>query len=544
MKRNSVFRMIFQSMASNLVVSIAVAICVMGAIVAALLPPLVIERIVDNLATGQTVSVALALSYFGFIALTGLFESSREALLTVLGQRITHTLRSSMLAKLSRLSAQRLAAEDPGVTASRFVNDVDALENLFTSGIVSMVADLCRIISIFVILFLKNPGLACALVLMVPGIFALTRAFQKRMLKAQIQNRVAIGRISNHIPETIRTIRTIHALGIESYMRAKYDKAIQEGYEAVEKNNFYDSIFSPIIVMMNVMIVALIYILASTGNAQLDGFFGMSVGTAVAVVTYISEIFSPLQGIGMEIQTIQSAIAGVHRISEFMEQPERWETDEKFASDKAAPVVHVKDLVFGYADGRNVLDGLVFDVHANEHLTLCGRTGCGKSTTFKLILGQYQPNGGRVQIHGQEACRIPDCAKRRLFGYVEQIFRAVPGTIADQIRLFDDSITDEMVVEAAKTVGLHESIMNLENGYETRCQNSIFSQGQWQLLSIARAIAAQPEIMLLDEITANLDAQTEKTVLRALENASENRTVISISHRLYETSGGRILEIS
>ncbi|MCQ2411666.1 MAG: ABC transporter ATP-binding protein/permease [Sphaerochaetaceae bacterium] len=544
MKRNPVFKTIFQSMASHLILSIAVALCVIGAIVSALLPPLVLERIVDTLASGGNIQLVLAISYFAFIALTGLLESARETLLTALGQKITHALRSSMLAKLSRLSSHTLTQEDPGVTASRFVNDVDTVENLFTSGIISMIADLCRIISIFVILFVKNRGLALVLVLLVPGVFAMTRAFQKRMLKAQIQNRVAVGRISNHIPETIRTIRTIHTLGTESHMRAKYDKAIQEGYDAVEKNNFYDSIFSPIIVMMNVVMVAIVYVLASTGNASINTFFGMGVGTAVAVVTYISEIFSPLQSIGMEIQTIQSAVAGVHRIAEFMDLPERWPCDACLKADDSAPSVSVTDLAFAYEDDKRVLDGLSFEVHANEHLTLCGRTGCGKSTTFKLLLGQYKPLAGSVRIHGQDAYKIPDSEKRRLFGYVEQNFSSVPGTVADQIRLFDATISDEMVMAAAKTVGLHETIMGMEKGYDTMCQSSLFSQGQWQLLSIARAIAAQPEIMLLDEITANLDAQTEKTVLRALKSASENRTVISISHRLYETEGGRTLNLN
>ena len=179
-------------------------------------------------------------------------------------------------------------------------------------------------------------------------------------------------------------------------------------------------------------------------------------------------------------------------------------------------------------------------------MTLTGRTGAGKSTIFKLLLGLYRPNSGEALIEGEEAYRIPDREKRTKFGYVEQSFHMVPGTVRDQITLFDAAIGDAEVQAAAELVGLHETIMGLDQGYDTLCKPEIFSQGQWQLLSIARAVAGEPRILLLDEITANLDADTEEMVLRALKSASEGRTVISISHRIYQRDAGeriRYLEI-
>ena len=179
-------------------------------------------------------------------------------------------------------------------------------------------------------------------------------------------------------------------------------------------------------------------------------------------------------------------------------------------------------------------------------MTLTGRTGAGKSTIFKLLLGLYRPNSGEALIEGEEAYRIPDREKRTKFGYVEQSFHMVPGTVRDQITLFDAASGDAEVQAAAELVGLHETIMVLDQGYDTLCKPEIFSQGQWQLLSIARAVAGEPRILLLDEITANLDADTEEMVLRALKSASEGRTVISISHRVYQRDAGeriRYLEI-
>jgi ATP-binding cassette subfamily B multidrug efflux pump len=173
-----------------------------------------------------------------------------------------------------------------------------------------------------------------------------------------------------------------------------------------------------------------------------------------------------------------------------------------------------------------------------------GRTGAGKSTIFLLLLGLYCPNEGRVLVDGVEASKIPDTRKRKLFGYVEQSFHSVSGTMAEQISLFDPAISQKQVEDAARLVGLHESILALPEGYNTPVEKAIFSQGQFQLLSIARAVAASPEILLLDEITASLDSDTERRILDALERACEGRTVLSISHRLHvNTRNHRIIEI-
>lgn len=211
---------------------------------------------------------------------------------------------------------------------------------------------------------------------------------------------------------------------------------------------------------------------------------------------------------------------------------------------KNTAAILLSHVTFRYADGEDVLRDLSLRVNKGERVYLSGRTGAGKSTIFKLILGLYPANEGQVLVNGQDAYRIPDSAHRKIFGYVEQRFRMVPGNIRDQITLFDPSVTQEMVCAAAKTVGLDSVIEKLEKGYDTPCREDLFSQGQWQLLSIARAVAADPEILLLDEITANLDAETELTVLHALSRAAANRTVLSISHRLYEEEGNREIRIS
>lgn len=516
---------------------------VVGAVITALLPPLVLEYAVNLLTAGTAVPFSLAIVYFGLIALTNLLDSSRESLLIIFGQKITHSLRSTLCGKLSRLPSDTFVKQEPGTIVSRFVNDVDTVESLFTSGIVSMFADGCKVISIFAVLFIKNRGLAFLLLILTPLLFAFTRVVQKKMLAAQIDNRIAVGKVTNHVPETIRCIRTIHTLRKEKYMCSVYDKHIRDSYDAVEKTNFYDAIYSPVILVINALVVAAVMLLSATGSAQIQSFFGMSVGTAVAVIAYISAVFAPLESIGMEIQTIQSAVAGVRRIDEFLLQAERFETDSGITAEGLlrgnCPCVELQNVKFGYDEDTVVLHDISFAVKSGEQVTLTGRTGAGKSTIFKLLLGQYRPDSGRILIYGEDAFKLPDRIKRQVFGYVEQSFRMVPGTVLEQITLFDKTLTEEMAVKAAQTVGLHDAISKLELGYDTPCTPSIFSQGQWQLLSIARAIVAEPKLLLLDEITANLDADTEQTVLSALKKASENRTVISISHRLYRQTGGR-----
>lgn len=540
----------------NLLLPIALVITVVGAVVTALVPPLILEKIVDGLTAGNSMPIVQAFSYFGVVALAGLLESTRESLLIVFGQKLTHGLRSQMCEKLSQLSADTLSKMDAGTIASRFVGDVDTLERLFTSGIISMFADACTMIGIYAVLWQKNRGLAITLLAILPLIALFTRHVQKKMLAAQMDSRKAAARTSGLVPETIHCIRMIHVFGKEGFMRKRYDRTLQEGYAAMERTNFYDALYSPVILITDALVTGIVMLLSASSGPEVRMFFGMSVGTAVAVISYISRIFSPIESIGMEIQTIQEALAGAKRVGEFLELPTRLETSgeagekamtelgkARAGTDSPVACISLEDVSFGYEEEKMVLEHLSFEIKTGEQVTMTGRTGAGKSTIFKLLLGLYRPQKGCVKIYGQDAYLLPDSIRRRLFGCVEQSFKRVPGTVLEQITLSDPMISREDAVEAAKLAGLHEVIAGMEQGYDTPCTDALFSQGQWQLLSIARAVAAKPSILLLDEITANLDVGTEQEVLYALRRAGENRTVVSISHRLYEKMGGRELVI-
>ena len=619
--KKSVSGMILLVMRKHLLLVMGIAGSVCGAILLSLVPPMILARIIDGLTTKRMAGFGWIVAYFGLLALTGLMESAREGLLIIFGQKMTHTLRSGLMEKLVHLKADDLSRQEPGSVVSRFVGDVDTVENLFTSGIVSMSADVCRIVSILVVIWFKNRGLSMILLILLPFLLVLTRYVQKNMLISQLQNRKAVSRASGHVPETLCNIRTIHCLFKESYMERKYDEYIGDSYRAMERTNFYDAVYSPVVLILNAIVVACVMLLSASGSPRVLTLFGMSAGTAVAVMNYISQIFTPVESLGMEIQTIQSAVAGIHRINEFLsieELPEREEllereelpekeelpAIEELSEKEELPkreelsgkeellereelpsmedlsgkeelpkreelpeleelskkeqipegnrfpekrkengeaFVEFRNVTFGY-DERKILKQLSFQVKQGERVTLMGRTGAGKSTILKLLLGLYEPQEGEVRIQGIAASNIPDGDKRRIFGYVEQSFHMVPGSVKDQITLFDPVITDQAVKKVASLTGLQDTIEALPEGYDTICTPELFSQGQWQLLSIARAAVASPRLLLLDEITANLDAETEKEVLQALKRVSGERTVISISHRT-SAEMGRVIPI-
>ena len=541
MKRNSVFAAVCGAAAAHRLLSVGTLLCAAASVLASLLPPLLLARVIDGLTGGIPLTFAAALLYFGSLALEGVLASAQETLLEILGQKMTHALRAEMSQKLTRLPAATLSAQNPGELAARFSGDVDTVEALFTSGVISMAADACRILSILAVIAVKNAGLALILLPVLPLLAAFTRHVQRRTLAAQMENRRAVAAISAQVPEALHNIRTIRALGLEDYMSARYDRRIGESYAAVEKTNFYDAVYSPVVLTLNAAVVGAVMLLSASGDARVLTLFGMSVGTSVAVINYISRIFAPIESLGMEIQTIQSAMAGVKRINAFLAQSER---AAQAAESAAVPRgdVAVDHVTFGYG-GRTVLSDLSFTVKAGEQATLVGRTGAGKSTVFKLLLGLYRPEKGTVTIGGVDVSQITDRQRRSCIGCVEQHFARVPGTVLDQITLGDPRITRDMARKAARLAGLDAAICAFPDGYDTRCTDGMFSQGEWQLLSIARAAAADPAVLLLDEITANLDAQTEARVLEALRRASAGRTVISISHRIYEQLGGRMIEI-
>lgn len=506
-----------------------VLLLVVLSVTTSLLPPLVLERAVNSLTEGAGIPWQLALLYIGLIALSDFFETAQNGAITIFGQKVTHGLRSTLCAKLDRLPASYFTSHPSGQITSVFVNDADTIDTLYSDGVVGMLADACKLVGILGILWSRSRGLFGLLCLVLPLLFVLTRHFQKGTLAAQRENRRAIGRVNNHVPETIHNIRTIHSLGKEAYMEQKYDSLITDSFRAINKANVFDGIYSPIILVTQALVVAVMMTGAAQGPAW-EALFGVSVGSAVAAIAYVGKIFAPLESIGMEIQSIQSAMAGIQHIGEFLAEPEEPPVPAAgLGKGKAEAAVAFDHVTFGYDPDRPILRDLSFALQIGEQA---------------ILLGLYAPDRGQVTLAGWQAGTIPEQEKRALYGCVEQEFSPVPGTVADQVTLFDDRISAGQVQRALELVQLKETVEQLPQGLLTPMEEGLFSQGELQLLSIARAIVKEPKVLLLDEITASLDSHTEERILQALERASQGRTVLSISHRFSRAlAGQRIIEI-
>ncbi len=523
---------------SHWLLSCSVILFFIATIAFTLLPPLLFANIIDLLSTKQNITFLLMFSYFIFFLFESISTSIRDSLLIILSQKLTHALRSEMMHHFMNLDTGTITKQSPGAITSRIIQDVDTLEELFSSGIISMIADACTLISILVVLFQKASLAFYLLLILLPVVFLFTRFTQKQMLKSEIQNRKAIADANAILPDTINNLLMIQNLQAQSFMENAYDQTIEQSYQALQKTNFYDAIYSPIILIINALTIGILILIATSPEFT---FFSMSAGNTVMCMQYISKVFGPIESIGMEIQTIQSSIAGIHRIQDFFASEEKQAFQPVSNIQNTNPIISIQHLHFAY-DTKEVLHDYNLEIHSGEQVTIQGRTGAGKSTLFKLILGLYKPDSGTVKVFGHDPSTFSPSIRRTIYGYVEQSFHPVHGTIKEQVSLFAPDITEKQIIHAYKLVGLWDTIQSFDQQLDTEYNDDLFSQGQKQLIAIARAIVLDPPLLLLDEITADLDTSTEQQVLLAIQNAMKDRTVVSISHRTSAITG-KIIEI-
>ena len=535
MKRNLMNRSVLKVLKKNVGISILLLFSIGGVVIASLIPPQILKYIVDhNLVPHKSEHLLVAaVSYVGVLLFIGIFDFAKEAILTILGQKITKEIRIGMMEKMERMNARFFSNNSSGTVVSRFTNDVDAINSLFTGGIIGMMVDCLKIIGILFSIWMFSGKLGIVTLFLLPVIFGITRLFQKRMLKAQIENRILIGRVNNHISESLKNIQMIKSYSKESYMEENYKKQLIDNYKTVEKVNFYDSIYAPFIQLIRAVVIAFIVVLSSK---QLN-ILGISLGMIAASIELFSNLFSPVENLGMELQNIQQAVSGMKRVNDFFDELEddckKEITSNELIPDREKVQLSFQDLTFSYEEDSEVIQNMSLDLRPNEKVTFVGRTGVGKTTLFKLIMGILKPTSGRITINGVDVNDIPNTEKRKIFGFVDQSFHLIKGTVAEQISLQDESISRAQIKKALDFVELAEYVGSLENGIDTLVTSeALFSQGQKQLLSIARAIVTNPPILLLDEITSNLDSITEEKIVSVLQKASEKHTILSISHRL------------
>lgn len=523
-----------------------------------LLPSYVLKYIIDDYATvainTNTIDSAkliyLAILYFGSYLLYFLFIIFENYMISLFGQQLIHKLRYEMLEKVQKLPSSYFTSHGTGEMSSQIMDDVHSIETLFATGLISILVSLLKIIGILISILVFSWILGLIIIAIVPLIFVITLLFRKIMLKNHIKNRKIINQQANHISESINTILTTQNLDKEEYKEKKFRELLNEGYDAKLKTGLLDSIYSPIIECIKTLVIALVTILVAYGVSSSNYILGISLGTFAASINLITDIFSPIQNLGQELEAMQEGLSGVKRIQVFMNEKEINKKEETFTYKEIFKrnlenIVEIDNVSFKYDDGdKYVLSNLNFVVKNEEKVILTGRTGVGKTTLFKLILGINKPSIGKVIVNGYDIYEVPDLEKRKIFGYVEQGFSAINGDIKSQITLNEDISLDE-VREVMKQVNLDSYVMNhIKDNYNATFKESDFSRGQLQLLSLARALLFKPKILLLDEISANLDSKTESDIIKALSSASNHKTVISISHRLSDQLGfDRVIEI-
>lgn len=390
----------------------------------ALVPPMLLGRFIDALGGGQFV-IWLGIGYFAASALAGLFESGQDAMIVAVGQRMMHALRSRMAAKLPKLPAAYFDRHEAGGTAALFLKDVDAIDVLFTDGILSLFANSLRIVAILAAILWTSRGLFVLLCVALPVLFLFTHLVQRRVLAAQSANRSAVARIVACIPETLASFRMIRGFGIEPWMERRYGAMLDDGYRAMDRTNFYDSVYSPVIKSAGAAVVAVMMVLAAGAGPR--GFFALSVGDAVAMTAYVLAVFEPLEALGMEIQTIQAAAAALGRIRAFLgeqELPQAQSHEGTKTSVADVPCIEFRDVTFGYEAEKPMLSRLSFSVHSGEHVVLRGRTGAGKTTILRLVAGLYAPQSGEVLVGGKRAADVLPEERRHLYGIAGQASRA------------------------------------------------------------------------------------------------------------------------
>jgi ATP-binding cassette subfamily B multidrug efflux pump len=534
--------------------SLLLAFSILGASLSGLLPAFALRQIIDQeiqpaLAAGTIPEtgrlIGVALIFYACYLAEGLFTIFENYMIDVYGEKLIHELRYLMLEKTARLRLSYFSKHGSGEMSSRLTDDVYAIELLFSDGLVSLLVSLFKIIGIWVSIFIFNWVLGLLLFIVVPAIALITHLFRKGMLKAQIENRKVLNEQSNHFAETIDNLRLLKDLGKENYRENDFKGLLAKAYHSQDKTGLYDSIYSPTIDFIKAVVIALLTLVVAYSYGSSSVIIGLSIGTFAASIDLISSIFSPIQAIGEELQSMQEGVSGIYRVESFLNEEEISPKDATLTAQAVLkpqadfPLLRFKDLSFHYDDGTELIfDHLSFDLPALEQVCVIGRTGAGKTTLFRLSLGLLEPTSGSLLLNGHPVQAIPDAEKRQIFGYVEQGFKPVPGSLRDQISLGDKAISEAMILDALKESFLSDYIaQHLPAGLDTPFNPDDFSRGQLQLLGLARAIAANPSILLLDEISANLDSETEQQVIKAITLASQSRTVLSISHRLSDQLG-------
>lgn len=502
----------------------------------ALIPPQLLRIIVDDIFINSDYKrlFIFSLLYMLVFVFINLINFLKEILLVVISNGIGKDIRLSMLKKVNRMSYNNFLKYDSGTLEAFFSNDVDEINTLITSGVISMAIDGIKMIGIIISIFLYDYLFGLITLLIIPLIVIFTLWIRKMMYKAQLANRKLEGSINNLVLENLDNIVTIKSFRIYDKIEEKYNNVLSNHFKTNQKVNTYDAMFSPVMQILKTSLIVLIIVL-STINENL---FGVSIGVLVSLIDLITSLFTPLENLGMEIQTIQKSFAAIKRINDFFKLEEDDEKLENVVINDKNIVLEFKDVTFSYDGKENVLKHFNLKISNNDRLVLKGKSGSGKSTIFKLAYGLIKPTSGSVTINNIPTYLLPNELKRKFFGIVYQDYFFSNGTIKEELTLLNNNISDEKIYKVLSLVGLSR-ITNINEKLNT----NDYSTGELSMFNIARAILLDSKVLFLDEMNAKIDVVNAKHIIDVIDNVSKDKLVLSINHYGELLSNSKILDL-
>ncbi|QHS22099.1 ABC transporter ATP-binding protein [Virgibacillus sp. MSP4-1] len=500
-----------------------------------LIVPIIIGRYtIDKALANQDVNLLIQfviligfLYVFNFIA-----NTLRIRWVNKLGQGVIYDLRDGLFSHVQRLSHRFFDSRSAGSILVRILNDVNSLQELFTNGIINLLTDVITLLGIVVIMFVLSPKLALAVMIVIPIMFFISTKLRKNIRRSWQQVRIQQSRLNSHLNESIQGIRITQSFSQEGENTEFFNGVNTDNYERWRVATKKSAMFRPLVEMCNAVGTA---ILISYGAHLILNDPYVTTGIFVSFAFYLGMFWDPISRLGQSYNQLLMAMSSSERIFEFLdERPNVKEKPDAIEFNDMKGNVEFDQVQFSYDNDRIALHEISLEMKQGQTVALVGHTGSGKSTIANLISRFYDPTQGAVRIDGTDLRDVTLDSLRQNISVVLQDTFIFSGKIKENIRFGRPDATDEEVIEAAKVVGAHDFIQRLADGYETEVEErgNILSVGERQLLSFARALLADPKIIILDEATASIDTETEQKIQKALKRLLDGRTSILIAHRL------------